>query len=120
MNTETDIFRVYSSSKLFHELRNASIRIPNEEIVYPNILGERHLIDDSFPVTLGISCDFHEKEGALEYVSLSYVHRWVYLLMKERLWPLGIVMIPGKNLALSTGLFNTKFLYNIRKFPPNN
>jgi hypothetical protein len=114
-----DVFRVYSASKLFHELRNASMLKPSEEIVHPNFLDERQLIDDKLSLTLGIACDFHEKEGGFEYCSLSYVHRWIYLLMKECLWPLGIRMIPGKHIALSTDVFNTKFLYNTRKFPPN-
>jgi hypothetical protein len=53
VNAGKDVFRVYSASKLFHELRNASMRIPSEEIVHPNFLDERQLIDDNL-LTLGI------------------------------------------------------------------
>jgi hypothetical protein len=70
-----DIIRVYSASRLFHELRNKSMFISREEIVHPNFLDKRQLIDDSLPLALGISCDFHET-GAMEYCSLSYVHVW--------------------------------------------
>jgi hypothetical protein len=114
MNAGKDAFRVYSASKLFHELQNASMRIQSEEIVHPNFLDERQLIDN-LSLTLGISCDFHEKGGAFEYCSLSYVRRWVYLLMKECLWPLRIDKFPGKHLATYYDSWN-KFLPGLTRY----
>jgi hypothetical protein len=111
-NAERSIFRVYSASKLFHELRNASLGIPSNVILQPNFLDAQELNDDNLQFTVGISCNFHEKLDATQHCSLSCVQRWSFLIMKECCGPLGINMIPGMHCALSShSVKNTKVEY---------
>jgi hypothetical protein len=105
-NKERNLFRVYSVSKLFHELRNAALGIPSAVILHPNFLAEHELIHDALEFTEGISCDFHEKADAMQHCSLSYVQRWSFLIMKECCGFLKIDTIPGKHSDLSSRLVN--------------
>jgi protein maelstrom len=99
-NAGRNIFRVYSASKLFNELRNASMGVPSNVILQPNFLNAYELDDYNF--TEGISCNFHEKLDAMPHCSLSCVQRWSFLIMKECCGPLNINMIPGMHCALSS------------------
>jgi protein maelstrom len=74
-NAGGNTFRVYSLSKLFHELRNASLDIPSAVILRPNFLAEDELINAALEFTEGISCDFHEKAEAARRCNLSHVKR---------------------------------------------
>jgi hypothetical protein len=103
-NIGRDSFHVHSVSKLFHELRNASLGIPSVVILHPNFFDQDELINDTLEFTEGISCDFHEEADAVRYCSLSYVQRWRFLIMKECCGFLKIDMISGKHCALSSHL----------------
>jgi hypothetical protein len=98
------MFRVYSVGKLFHELRNAIMGVPSAVIMSPNFLDQDELINDSLEFTVGLSCDFHEVIEAMRHCSLSYVQRWIFLIMEQCCGPLAIEIIPGQHCDLYTYL----------------
>jgi protein maelstrom len=95
---------MYSVCKLFQELRNTSMGISSEKIVPPDFLNEHPLFNDALELTQGISCSFHEELEAWRHCSLSYVQRWVFLLMEQCCGPLALDMIAGQHCALSCHL----------------
>jgi hypothetical protein len=99
-------FCLYSVSKMFYELRNASLDILSAVILRPNFLAEQELINIALEFTEEISCDSHRKVVAVRHCSLFYVQRWNFLIMKQCCGFLQIDMIPRKHFALSCHLCN--------------
>jgi hypothetical protein len=106
MNAGRDSFRIYSVSKLFHELWNARMGVPSAVILPLNFSVEQELINDTLEFTEGISFNLHEKEGTMPHSSLSYVQLWRFSIMKQCCGPRSIDRIPGKHCTLSSNLVN--------------
>jgi hypothetical protein len=100
---EKGTFRVISLSKLFYELRNASMGIVTADLPV-DFTAEGDLQNDIFDFTAGISCPFHEQTDARKYCSLSCVQRWSFVIMNSCCRNLKIDMIPCRHYPSCNGL----------------